>query len=423
MTRTVPTHGGGHIMRVTMKFEAMTPLSDLASAAAVGDLGHEATPLRQEIAQALQANLERGFLEGEEQYRQILEGLSDVVFLTNASGTRVLYVNAAFEEVWGRPRAMLYSDPLALLAGVHPDDRPRVSEAMAACPTDSCEHEYRVVRPAGDVRWVWSRCYPVFDRDGRLYRFGNIIEDVTEKRQIIESHERLVRGFTHDIKNPLGATDGYLALLEMGIHGQLGSPQEETVHRARRSIRAALDLVVQLLDIERAQSGQLDLRREHVDLEGLIRDVAGEFLAAASAKDIGVEVLPSRIQDSLVIETDAARVRQIVANLVSNAVKYTHAGGHVRVRAHVASDSEAPWPGSWVAIDIADDGPGIPAAKQSMLFREFTRFDPGAAEGSGVGLAISQRLAVALGGRITVASTPNVGSTFTLWLPSDPLRR
>ena len=220
-------------------------------------------------AQALQANLERGFLEGEEQYRQILEGLSDVVFLTNASGTRVLYVNAAFEEVWGRPRAMLYSDPLALLAGVHPDDRPRVSEAMAACPTDSCEHEYRVVRPAGDVRWVWSRCYPVFDRDGRLYRFGNIIEDVTEKRQIIESHERLVRGFTHDIKNPLGATDGYLALLEMGIHGQLGSPQEETVHRARRSIRAALDLVVQLLDIERAQSGQLDLRREHVDLEGV----------------------------------------------------------------------------------------------------------------------------------------------------------
>src|SRR5688572_10909861 len=425
MTRMLLAHEfeSGQIM-VTMTAGAIKPFSGVAAAAPPGDTrNNETNPLRRGISEALKANLDRGFLESEEQFRQILEGLSDVVYLTNASGTKVLFVNAAFEEVWGRPRETMYANPLAFLAGVHPDDRERVSETMAAHSTGSCDIEYRVVRPAGDVRWVWSRCYPVFDHEGRLHRLGNIIEDITEKRQIIESHERLVRGFTHDIKNPLGATDGYLVLLEMGIYGVLGPAQEETVHRARRSIRAALDLVVQLLEIERAQSGQLDMRRDSVDLEELTRDTAGEFLAAASAKSIDIEMLPSRMQDSLVVETDAARVRQIVANLISNAVKYTQAGGHVSVRAHVASDNEAPWPGSWLAIEVADNGPGIPVARQRMLFREFTRFDPGAAEGSGIGLAISQRLAFALGATITVASTPNVGSTFTLWLPRDPSQR
>ena len=402
---------------------AFTAAWGVAPTAAGGEFGDHTRRLREEISDALRANLDRGFLEREEQFREILEGLHDVVWLTNGSGTKVLFVNAAYDEIWGQPRSVLYADPLAFLGNVHVDDQARVSDTMAAHSTGSCDLEYRVARPAGDVRWVWSRCYPIFDRDGRLHRFGNIIEDVTEKRQILASHERLVRGFTHDIKNPLGATDGYLALLEMGIHGPLQAAQEETIHRARRSIRAALDLVVQLLEIERAQSGQLDLRRENVDLDELTRDTADEFLAAARARDVTVEVLPSRIDDSLVVETDAARVRQIVANLVSNAVKYTHPGGHVRVRAHLAGDTEAPWPGSWLAIEVADNGPGIPVAKQRMLFREFTRFDPDAAEGSGIGLAISQRLAFALGATITVASAPAVGSTFTLWIPRDPSRR
>ena len=395
----------------------------VATNAAGEESGDQTRRLREAISDALRANLDRGFLEREEQFREILEGLHDVVWLTNANGTQVLFVNAAYEEIWGQPRSVLYADPLAFLAHVHPDDHARVSDAMAAHSTGSCDIGYRVVRPAGDVRWVWSRCYPILDNEGRVYRFGNIIEDVTEKRQIIESHERLVRGFTHDIKNPLGATDGYLALLEMGIHGPLQAAQEESIHRARRSLRAALDLVVQLLEIERAQSGQLELRMETVDLEEVSRETAGEFFAAASARDVTIEVLPSRMEDSLVVETDAARVRQIVANLVSNAVKYTQPGGHVRVRAHVASDSEAPWPGSWLAIEVADNGPGIPLAKQRMLFREFTRFDPSAAEGSGIGLAISQRLAFALGAAITVDSAPAVGSTFTLWIPRDPSRR
>ncbi|HET9454430.1 MAG TPA: PAS domain-containing sensor histidine kinase [Gemmatimonadaceae bacterium] len=382
------------------------------------DAGRDA-PERGEILVALQANLERGYLESEERFRQIVEGLHDVVWLTDAEGGRVLFVNAAYEAIWGEARETLYADPLAFLERVHPDDRAMVREMVSSHPEGNHDVEYRVVRPSGEVRWVWSRGYPVLDREGRLHRRGTIVEDITERRQIVESHERLVRGFTHDIKNPLGAADGYMALLEMGIHGELNERQAENIRRARASIRAALGMVVQLLEIERAQSGQLAVTAAPADVDEIARGAAAEFRPAALAKRIDLELLPSRSGDSLVVETDAALVRQILANLISNAVKYTQPDGHVSMRAHVASDTQAPWPGRWIAVEVADDGPGIPIAKQGMLFREFTRFDPGAAEGSGIGLAISQRLAFALGAAITFTSTPGVGSTFTLWIPME----
>jgi signal transduction histidine kinase len=117
------------------------------------------------------------------------------------------------------------------------------------------------------------------------------------------------------------------------------------------------------------------------------------------------------------IETDATRVRQVVGNLISNAVKYTPPGGHIDIRARHSGNGNAA-DDREIIISVADNGPGIPADKQSALFTEFTRFDPGAAEGAGIGLAISQRIAQALGGEITVESDPGHGSTFALHLPA-----
>ena len=116
------------------------------------------------------------------------------------------------------------------------------------------------------------------------------------------------------------------------------------------------------------------------------------------------------------IETDATRLRQILGNLVSNAVKYTPPGGRIVVNGAVRSDGKRQ-DDQEILITVNDDGPGIPTDKLPLLFTEFTRFDPGAAEGAGIGLAISQRIAEALGGEITVESTVGSGSTFALHLP------
>jgi signal transduction histidine kinase len=217
----------------------------------------------------------------------------------------------------------------------------------------------------------------------------------------------------------LGAADGYLSLLEIGVFGEMPAAQLETVGRARRSIRAAINLVSQLLEIERAQAGELSVERERLDLGALTRDCVEDFRSAATGKRHRLTVMISPGDNALVVESDRARVRQILANLVSNAVKYTQPDGSITVSARVADEGEAPWRGRWVALAVSDTGPGIPPEKQNLLFREFTRFDPAAAEGSGIGLAISQHIAHALGAAITFKSTPDAGSTFTLWLPRD----
>jgi PAS domain S-box-containing protein len=380
----------------------------------------EPNALLKQIAEALEANLARGYLEGEERMRGIAEALHDVVALIDSTGTKVLFVNGAYERIWCRSREDLYANPLALLDGVHPQDRDRVRDTLIGQPRGNYDLEYRVVRPSGDVRWVRTRAFPIHNADGGIDRIASITEDITERKQVIESHERLIRGFTHDVKNPLGAADGYLALLEMGVGGEMSEKQTQSVGHARRSIRTALNLISGLLDIERAEAGQLDIRRECVELGAATFEIVDEFRAAAEEKGLTLSSEVFGSEDSLVVESDSARVRQILANLLSNAVKYTQPNGSILVEARAVSTDDAPWRGYWAAIAVTDNGPGIPVEKQGLVFREFTRFDPGAAAGSGIGLAISRRLARALGGEITFSSMPGVGSTFTLWLPIEP---
>ena len=120
--------------------------------------------------------------------------------------------------------------------------------------------------------------------------------------------------------------------------------------------------------------------------------------------------------DPLLVETDRARVRQIVGNLLSNAIKYT-TDGSVVLRARRPPPEHPVETGDWAVIEVRDTGRGIPAGKRAAIFEEFTRVSAGETAGAGLGLAISQRLAQALGGRITVESEVGHGSTFTLWLP------
>jgi PAS domain S-box-containing protein len=385
--------------------------ADVAYLQAIADLGSAAFR-RVDLLEALR--------ESEERFRQIAENIHEFIWLADPGFSRHFYVNAAYEDIWGRSTASLYGNPWSLLDGVHPEDRSRVATALSGLSRGVYDIEFRVVRPDGDERWVWSRGFPVRNDRGEIYRVAGITEDITERKRAAESRVRLVRGFTHDVKNPLGAADGFLALLEDGVIGALEPQQHDSVVRARQSIRRALELIANVLELARAEAGQVEIRRSSMDPAAVADDVVNEFRAQAREKDLALAIATTSAMPS--IESDEARVRQIVANLVSNAVKYTPANGRIEVTVCRRSDGDAPAPGDWITIDVADDGPGIPADKQRTLFTEFTRFDPKAAEGAGIGLAISQRLATALGGKITVRSDEGAGSTFTLWLPLPAAR-
>ena len=388
--------------------------------------------------------------ESEERFRQVADNIRGFVWLREPDYLRFLYANPGYEEIFGRSREDLYRDGNTFFEGVHPDDRERVM-AAAIPHQEPFEVEYRVIRPDGEVRWVWSRAFPVRDEHGVIRRMAGVTEDITERKQselaqqqlvegeraaresaeaahaaaerrreelerVTESRTRLVRGFTHDVKNPLGAADGFLALLEEGVFGKLTDEQHDSVIRARGSIRRALELISGALELARADDAQLELHHESVDMRATVDEVAHEYAAQAEAK--GQEVKTDVASDLPEITSDPTRIRQVVGNLLSNAIKYTPE--HGRIGVHVAhADGRGPAGGDWIVIDVSDTGPGIPADQMQNVFKEFTRFHPDAASGAGVGLAISQRLARALGGQLTVESQEGKGSTFSLWLPRN----
>ncbi|HEU4994263.1 MAG TPA: HAMP domain-containing sensor histidine kinase [Gemmatimonadaceae bacterium] len=233
--------------------------------------------------------------------------------------------------------------------------------------------------------------------------------------RVTESRTRLVRGFTHDVKNPLGAADGFLALLEDGAYGELTPEQKTSLGKSRQSIHAALDLTRQLVELAQAEAGRLNIQPVVMDPREAAREVAEAFRPLALASGLTIEF--ELVGDVPFVESDPARVRQVLANLVSNAIKYTPAGGHVTIRVAMRRAPKGEARGQWVVTEVHDTGPGIPSEKQRLLFLEFTRLDPEAAHGAGLGLAISQRIASALGGSIQVESAAGTGSTFSLWLP------
>jgi signal transduction histidine kinase len=230
--------------------------------------------------------------------------------------------------------------------------------------------------------------------------------------QSVEAREGLMRGITHDLKNPLGAAAGYADLLLEGIPGgPLAPEQANMVRRIRKLLIESTGTIASLLQLahDRAKA-ELRVAAEPVDLMALVREVVEDYRAAAVERGLRLD-LESEIANATAF-TDAGHVQHILGNLLSNAVKYTPANGHIRV--HVGRDEHD----DALSIAVCDDGPGIPAQLRDRVFEEFFRAETSTrAGGHGVGLAISRRLARLLGGDLTLGDAPEGGAKFVLRLP------
>jgi signal transduction histidine kinase len=238
-----------------------------------------------------------------------------------------------------------------------------------------------------------------------------------ELERATESRARLMRGVSHDLKNPLSAIDGHASLLEGGIKGPLTDDQRDSIARIRRSVRALLGLITDLLELSRAESGHLSVRPRPTNVADVVREAAEEHRDAAAAN--GHE-LRMEIGDGLpTIETDPDRVRQVLGNLLSNAVKYTPSGGRIVVRLEERPGNGYVHTPRCAAVEVIDSGPGIPSEKLDEIFEEFSRLETGTTPGTGLGLTIARRISRLLGGDISATSDVGRGATFTLWLPVD----
>ncbi|MEO8336398.1 MAG: HAMP domain-containing sensor histidine kinase [bacterium] len=255
----------------------------------------------------------------------------------------------------------------------------------------------------------------IFRAGRRMYFFANEAEHGRlALARAMDAKATLMRGVTHDLKNPLGAASGYAQLLEEGVVGPLTSDQRDRIARIRRLVLSALDTINDLVELSSADEGQLHIARTATDVGSLVPEVVADYQAAAQSAKLEMSI-DSTVQP-ISVQTDARRVRQILGNLLSNAIKYTPEGGSVHVRIEPKTQAR---PGDWFAIEVRDTGRGIPEEHREDIFVEFYRL-PDAhliANGTGIGLAISRRLARLLGGDLTLERVSGGGSAFTLWLP------
>jgi len=248
-------------------------------------------------------------------------------------------------------------------------------------------------------------------------RSAEVARALDETARAVEARSHLIRGFTHDVKNPLGAADGYADLLEIGVRGELNDEQAETIGKIRGCIRTAIEIIDELLDLSRLESGGVNLVREQTNVDDLAAECVRAHQTAAEAAGIDLTFTASASRKPAIAHTDPARVKQILGNLISNALKYTPAPGRVEVRVENQATRGAPHPGSWISIAVEDSGPGIPPEELDRIFDEFHRVPGSAGHGHGLGLPISRGVARLLGGDVTVQSTLGQGSEFRLWIP------
>jgi signal transduction histidine kinase len=254
-------------------------------------------------------------------------------------------------------------------------------------------------------------------------------------RQAAEEANRVKADFlatmSHELRTPLNAIGGYAEILEMGIRGPVTPEQASDLHRIQASQRHLLGLVNDVLDLAKVDSGHS--RVEHTAVRA--GDTVDAALALVRPQAAAKEIVIGEICDSSGEHPylgDEPRVRQVLVNLLANAVKFTPVGGHVAITCAISAappaDSILAPEGPYVAITVEDSGRGIPHAERERIFEPFTQLAQGdnpyakTSGGTGLGLAISRRLARLMGGDVTVESEPDRGSAFTLWLPTQERR-
>lgn len=261
----------------------------------------------------------------------------------------------------------------------------------------------------------------------------------TELLRANRAKSEFLANVSHELRTPLNAIVGFIDLLRDGVYGELAARQIGPVDRIASSANHLRQLVDQVLDIAKMAAGRFEIHVEMIDLRPFVLQLMSEVEALASEGGLNFSIAVSSSLPR--VRTDPLHLRQILMNLLGNAVKFTPSGG-VAVRARLVNERDEPvrpstpalhpWPlpgnsagALWIALQVADSGIGIGPDDRERIFEEFEQVDAGsrgdsADRGTGLGLAISRRLARLLGGDLTVESELGKGSTFTVWLPVDP---
>jgi len=343
-------------------------------------------------------------------------------------------------ELYGIPRSQFLGAYQAWIQGLHPDDRVQARAEVNQALQDQAEfsHEFRVVWPDGQVRYLKANALIQRDAAGQAERMVGINLDMTERKlaeqQLRQTNERLERAnqeleqatrlkdeflanMSHELRTPLNAILGMAEGLQEHIFGSVNDQQMQALAMIERSGTHLLELISEILDLSKIEAGKLELELGMVSIRSLCDTSVTFVRQAAYQKQIQITTHITNALD--LFQGDDRRLRQVLINLLNNAVKFTPEGGHVHLEAsletaplHAASSS--------LTFAVRDTGIGIAAEDMHKLFQPFMQIDSSLNRhhsGTGLGLSLVRRIVELHGGTVTVESQVGQGSCFTVCLP------
>ncbi|QHE88209.1 PAS domain-containing hybrid sensor histidine kinase/response regulator [Hydrogenophaga sp. BPS33] len=342
-----------------------------------------------------------------------------------------VFLTARWGELLGDISADGHWAVSALYDRLHPEDLESLRGEMLALLEGRSQRSVVQHRVRAAEGWIWVETHGMVaehDAQGRPLRFMGTVADIRERKRLEQDSSRarelsaqasrakseFLANVSHEVRTPLNALMG---LTRMLMDSPLSAEQAQWLTLMDTSAHALAQLLNDILDLSRIEAGKLDIEHARFDLHQVLEQVVSNHAEEARAKPLDVRVNLSPALPQWVMG-DAARLRQVMNQLLSNAVKFTPAGGRVDVKASAEHpQGDAPYQ---LEVQVRDTGEGIPRHQQAAIFEAFTQADASTTRehgGSGLGLAISARLAALMGGAIALDSEPGHGSTFTLSLP------
>lgn len=350
-------------------------------------------------------NVETALKDSEKKFRDLVENIKEDYFIyTHNPEGRFTYISPSITNILGYNQEEFLDHYTMFLTNNPINDEVVKHTQLSIKGIEQPPYQLEIYHKDGSIHWLEVNEIPVRNNHGEVIEVEGVAHDVTKLKEFDKAKEVFIASMSHELRTPLNSIIGFTTLLLMEKAGELNEEQKKQLDMVKSSSEHLLSLINNVMDVSKTRVSQIDIEKREFDLTKTLIDLIKIIEPLAKVRDI--EIL-TNLSESLIIESDERRIKQVILNLLGNAIKFTKKG---LVELSVVQKDNV------VEISVRDTGRGIRQGEMSSLFKSFSKLDT-STDGAGLGLYVSRIIANALGGGIIVESEFGKGSTFTLKLP------